>query len=297
MNPRKLFISACLVGLAGLAATPAHAGWKWKGQKADQKAMKKVDAVFLHGLGGAPSHFPLNNLKKELATQGMDLQLDAPWLRPVEIGFDGKAHGTGPHTMSDQLDRARKAINMHEGPVVLFGHSFGGKAAIALAKEFPGKVKGIVAFAPSVNMMYSYYKNLTGERGLPDEQKLIATLEHHQANLRNALDRPHIDDKERKHLYGELHYLTTMMDLAKHNETKMELDVGVPTLMLHGTDDTAVSIHYAKRFAGANPKVNLVEYPGIGHGMDNEKDRDLEKNAQRDMATRIHNFLLHLDAK
>ncbi len=302
MNPRKLLIGTCIVGLAGLSA-PVHAGWKLiakKGQQAggdkQQVGLQKIDAIFLHGLGGAPSHFPLYHLKNELRGQGMDLRLDAPWLRPVEIDGTGEAHSTGPHTMSDQLDRARKAIAMHDGPVILFGHSFGGKAAIALAKEMPDKIKGVVAFAPSVNMLYSYYKNLTGQKGLPDERQIEAVLAQHGATLRARLGEIDPASGEAKHLRGELSYLATMMDLAKHDETKMELEVGVPMLMLHGIDDGAVSIHYARRFAAANPKVNLVEYPGIGHGMDAE-DRGVETTAQRDMTTRIHNFLLTLNVK
>jgi len=38
------------------------------------------------------------------------------------------------------------------------------------------------------------------------------------------------------------------------------------TLVFHGTEDHAVSIHYARRLAASNPKtVQLVELAGVGH--------------------------------
>jgi pimeloyl-ACP methyl ester carboxylesterase len=207
--------------------------------------------------------------------------------------------------MTDQLARARAEIAKHDGPVVLIGHSFGGKAALALAKEMPDKVKGVIAIAPSVKMLYAYWKNLTGERGLPESREtIIARLAEHEETLRGKLATAGDDKLKARKLRGELGYLKTMQDLALHDETNMELDVGVPVLMLHGTDDESVSIHYAHRFAEANPKVKLVEYPGLGHGMD-AADKELgraareklEREAHKDMSVRIHGFLKELEAK
>jgi pimeloyl-ACP methyl ester carboxylesterase len=311
-------VGALTVSLIG---KPAHAGWFTHTETTEKPATKiavkpatkqHVDAVFLHGLGGSPKGMPLPGLEGELAKLGVALKMEAPWLRPVEIDDEGYARSTGTHTMTDQLARARAEIAKHDGPVVLIGHSFGGKAAIALAKEMPGKVKGVIAIAPSVKMLYAYYKNLTQQKGLPEREAVVARLGEHERWLtgeiaktdslaREARDQG--DDRRAaglsgkvRGLRGELDYLKTMQDLALHDETNMELNVGVPVLMLHGTDDHAVSIHYARRFAEANPKVKLVEYEGIGHGMDSE-DRRLERDARKDMVGQIHGFLKELEAK
>ncbi len=289
-----------LLGAMTLGSS-AHAEWRMFGNKpaAPPKsvpAQRHVEAIFLHGLGGEPTHFPLEGLEKALAKLGTELSISAPWLRPVRIDDEGKAHGTAPHTMSDQLARARAAIDAHDGPVVLIGHSFGGKAALALAKQRPDKVKGVIAFAPSVKMLYAYYKNLTGERGLPDSAKIAARLDVHEQWLRNELPKHDPDSKEAHGVRGELGYLATMQDLVKHDEPNLELGVAVPTLHLHGTDDEAVSIHYARRFAEQNPKVKLVEYQGINHGM-NSKDPAVNESARRDMTVQINDFLKSLEVK
>jgi len=161
-------------------------------------------------------------------------------------------------------------------------------------------------------MLYAYYKNLPGQKGLPERDAVLTRLGEHERMLTgevaktDALAREARDQGDERRasglsgkarsLRGELDYLKTMQDLALHDETNMELNVGVPVLMLHGTDDNAVSIHYARRFAEANPKVKLVEYPGIGHGMDSE-DRKLERDAHKDMVGQIHGFLKDLEAK
>ena len=290
-----------LLGALTLGLSPAHAEWRMFRNKVQAPAknvpaQRHVEAIFLHGLGGEPTHFPLEGLEQALAKLGTELSITAPWLRPVHIDEEGKAHGTGPHTMSDQLARARAAIDAHDGPVVLVGHSFGGKAALALAKQRPDKVKAVIAFAPSVKMLYAYYKNLTGERGLPDAAKVAARLDAHEQWLRSELPKHPPDSKEANGLRGELGYLATMKDLIGHDESNLELGVPVPTLHLHGTDDEAVSIHYARRFAEQNPKVKLVEYAGINHGM-NSKDPAVNGPARKDMTVQINDFLKSLEVK
>jgi pimeloyl-ACP methyl ester carboxylesterase len=315
---RAIACSALISAFAfSFSGSSAHAG-PFTDKKTEKPAAAKtaparqVDAVFLHGLGGSPRGMPIPGLESALKQLGVALKIASPWLRPVEIDADGYAHGTGTHTMTDQLARARAEIEKHEGPVLLIGHSFGGKAGFELAKQMPGKVKGIIAIAPSVKMLYAYYKNLTGQKGLPERETVVARLAEHEHWLSGEVDKTDALAREaRNHgeedraaglsgkarsLRGELGYLKTMQDLALHDETKMELDVGVPVLMLHGIDDHAVSIHYARRFAEANPKVNLVEYPGIGHGLDS-RNAKLERDAHQDMIGRIYGFLNELEGK
>ena len=217
--------------------------------------------IFMHGLGGSPKGY--GDLLRAVLTPAPG----APAVRVVSIWMRPK---DGLHTMTDQLARARRAIEAEPGPVVLMGHSFGGKAAVKLAAEYPeAKVSAVVALAPSVNMLQSYWKRITGERVLPEPKAMQATL----AQVKQALSRnlevaqARGDRKLIEAAEDQLAYHATMTDLVGHDEAGIETSVKRPTLVLHGTEDEAVSIHYARRFAEANKgTVEFVELPGANHG-------------------------------
>lgn len=217
--------------------------------------------IFMHGLGGNPKSYP--DLLRAVLTPAPGapaVKVVAIWMRPKE----------GLHTMTDQLARARRAIDAEQGPVVLMGHSFGGKAAVKLAAEYPEeKVAAVVALAPSVNMLQSYWKRITGERVLPEPEAMHAKLAQvKQALARNlAVAQARGDHELIEEAEDNLAYHATMTDLVGHDEAGTETHVNRPTLVLHGTEDEAVSIHYARRFAEANKGVvEFVELPGANHG-------------------------------
>ena len=238
--------------------------------------------VFMHGLGGSPEGYgPLvRDLlgKRGLAATGA-VRVVAPYMRPED----------GPHTMSDQLERARAVIDREPGPVILMGHSFGGKAALKLAQEYPqAKVPAVVALAPSVNMLHAYWKRMTGESGLPSRDVVEARLAQAEAGMVHELGKlPAGDDSEHAHyLKSEIQQVRFMRDLAVNDERGTESSVKTPTLVFHGTDDSAVSVHYAQRFAAANaPSVKLVVLPNVGHGL------DASPPVKRDMAQKIATFV------
>jgi pimeloyl-ACP methyl ester carboxylesterase len=251
----------------------------------------------MHGLGGEPEGHdkllgPLltpehRSFIGDALGRGEAVRVVAPYMRPES--------GKGIHTMTDQLQRARAVIDAQDGPVILMGHSFGGKAAIKLAQEYgPDKVTGVIALAPSVNMLYSYWKQVTGERGLPkDPQVIDARLGQVEASLARRVattptPRTKLEKLELGQLRGELQYARQMRDLVRHDEASMEGPGALqrPMLLFHGTEDKAVSIHYAQRFAEGNaPNVKLVTLPEVDHGFGTEPP--VTKAMAREIATFI----------
>jgi pimeloyl-ACP methyl ester carboxylesterase len=325
MYPRSIHTTALtVIAVVALSSAPADARWlrRARAQQAAPAANQRdplatqrwkvgqgpprATILFLHGLGCGPDGQLINRLVGAFnqLPGGASYKVVAPWLRPVRKNSRGKIVGAGCHTMSDQLQRARQVLRGENRPVVLLGHSFGGKAALQLAREFPDKVACVVGLAPSVNMLYSYWKNLTGERGLPDDaQRICRKLDRYQNLLRDQLatarrsgDRDAIADARE-----QLDYHTTMKDLVQFNEPRVERGIRTPTLVLQGTEDRAVSIHYARRFAdrARNPGVELAELPGLDHHFLKYKaatllptvDRRATERATRQMATRIAGFI------
>ncbi|MBW2736161.1 MAG: alpha/beta hydrolase [Deltaproteobacteria bacterium] len=240
----------------------------------------KHRVIFLHGLGGSPQSLVAHELAGAFQRRGDRLEMLVPWLRPVHRDLSD----AGPHTMTDQLKRIKAEINRAPGKVVLLGHSFGAKAAFKLAKECPDKVSCVVGVAPSISMLYSYWKQLTGERGLPRELSVInRRLEQHRVHLHQL--RATAEGKGHKgrvaDLDGHLGYLDVMKDLAGHDEPTLEGPVGGPTLIIHGEKDQSVSVHYVRRFAERSKKsqLRMLEMPKADHHFQVVQGRHLDQQA------------------
>jgi len=302
---------AIIVALLGLA--PAPAGARGLGQRlrdafrtrpaapqADPLATRRWQTgpgvprgtvIFLHGLGCNPDDPVITSLVRELGRRSGPYNVVSPWLRPVRMGTRGPV-SDGLHTMSDQLRRARVAIEQQPGKVVLMGHSFGGKAALQLAREYPDKVACVVGLAPSVNMLHAYWKQLSGERGLPrDMGRVQLAITAHRGRLVQQLRqaRAQGDREAAGQLSEAVGYADVMKDLVAFDEPRVETGLRTPTLLLHGTEDQAVSIHYARRFVEHNPGARLVEIPGVGHGF--KAPPGSRRNVSAELAEPIHRFI------
>ena len=99
--------------------------------------------VFLHGLGGVPDGPMINGIVRSLHKQGVSATFKAPLLREVKMNAQGEIIKEKVQTMTEQLRHAREVIRSQPGKIVLFGHSFGAKASLLLAKEFPEKISAL----------------------------------------------------------------------------------------------------------------------------------------------------------
>lgn len=96
--------------------------------------------VFLHYFGGSQRTW--THVVGQLETQYRCVTVDLP-------GF-GDAASIAGFTVSEMSDALRKTLELlrHE-PVILVGHSMGGKVAMTLAADPPGNVKQVILVAPS----------------------------------------------------------------------------------------------------------------------------------------------------
>lgn len=140
------------------------------------KGKPQFTMVFMHGWNGRPPNFLCSRLARKLARRGYSFKVVEPDLR----------NGQKFHSMSTQLRAAEAAIGAADPsiPVVLAGHSLGGKGALYLARSSPLKdrVKGMVLLAPSTRMLYSFIKGNVGKQALGPGAPL-PTAQHAQRVL------------------------------------------------------------------------------------------------------------------
>jgi len=123
----------------------------------DGQVVPRTTLVFLHGLSSRPGDPLIKRLVIQIRQQKQNYRVVAPWLRPV-LKERQQIYRAGPHTMPDQLRRATQVINQIPGRVFLVGHSFGGSAAVELARLMPEKVKGVVGLGAAFHMLKSYWR-------------------------------------------------------------------------------------------------------------------------------------------
>tara|TARA_R110002096_G_scaffold16898_1_gene57561 strand:- start:339 stop:1397 length:1059 start_codon:yes stop_codon:yes gene_type:complete len=222
--------------------------------------------IFLHGLGGEPGGPMMRGVLKGMQNHGVSAHVFAPLLREVRRNDQGEIVSQSRQSMTEQLRHARGVIEAQPGKVILFGHSFGAKAALILAKEYPNKVEAIVAVAPSVKMLHAYWKSLSGESGLAEPARMQAVFATRQTDLKTRIANTH-DPVLKENLAESLNYHKIMRDLIGHQEAQFETGVKVPTMVFHGDMDQAVSKHYVRRFAEDNHNVKLVTYPKHDHSL------------------------------
>lgn len=250
------------------------------------EANPKATLVHLHGLGGRPDGTLITGLLHAFARGQHRLRVVAPWVRPVELR-DGQVVGAGMESMSAIIKRARPTIDAElssNRPVFLIGHSLGARAALKLQKEYGSSIHGTIGLAPALNNVHGYWKYLTTESGLPSKKKFDRKLKEHEQWLRQELGKHWT-----KKLQKDLDWLLFIKDNARHDEKALQSSIHSPTLVLHGTHDGAVTIHYARRLAAdpTNKGVTLHELPGLDHGFwrqkqPGSKEREL-KNADLDL--------------
>lgn len=227
--------------------------------------------VMVHGLGehsGRYQHF-------------------AQWFTPLGAtiyAFDQRGHGKSGgmrgHTPSlkallDDLDTVVQAAReMSGGPLVLFGHSFGGLMAITYALDRPERIDRAVFSAPLlvVKAKVPRWKLVAGQvlaRAAPTTSMSNEVdpdvLSHDPAIASAYRHDPLVHDRITAGLYGETIAKGEML-IARAPQ------LNVPFLLLHGGDDRIVDPVGSERFfAGTTGKDRaLVVYPGMYHEIFNE---------------------------
>ncbi len=183
--------------------------------------------MLLHGWGGS-------------ATDMMPAALALAAAGYRSVVFDMPGHGESPGRESSLVEflRAMRAVSRTLGePELIFGHSFGGAAAILGITELGLPARGAVLFAPAPGPAY-YVDRFAKTVGLPRERTV--------GMMRLVVER-----------VGRS--VESLDALAAAEKAR------IPALIFHDPADREVPFSFAQRMAETWNGSHLVERPSLGH--------------------------------
>jgi pimeloyl-ACP methyl ester carboxylesterase len=323
--------------LTGTAVGAAAALRLWQARRAaraltgDPAGVRTDDGVRLHVETDGPDDAPVTVVLVH-GFAARSSMFDPQWaaLRGCTrvVRFDQRGHGRSgwagslratPRRLGRDLDRVVDAV-AGPGPVVLVGHSMGGMAVLALARERPelfgSRVAGVAllstAAAPpaAAGLEPGARARLRTASGLGAAWLLwlAAPLIHEIQPFRTrpvqGLVRRRLFDGDppaaavRKTIGAWERTPTTVMaahllglagyGTCSRQQAAVETLRTVPVLVLAGTEDATIDPAAARRLAGRiGPGARLVLVPGAGH-MVTLSHADAVDAALRDLLARVH---------
>jgi 3-oxoadipate enol-lactonase len=221
--------------------------------------------LFIHG-------YPLSRSLWQLQIEALSdvARVLAPDLR----GFGDSQSVPGPYSMdlfADDLNAFLDALGIAE-PAVICGLSMGGYVAFAFYRKYAHRVRGLV---------------LTSTRAAPDTaegkaRRDQAAAEAMQAGVASVVDgmlpkllapqnlkkRPELVERASSimasaSLQGVVGALNAMKERPDSTPTLGR--IAVPTLVVHGAEDSIVPLEEARQMAAAIPGARLEVIPDAGH--------------------------------
>ncbi len=228
--------------------------------------------VLLHGLVGSARNWQQNI--EALAREATVYALDLPNMGESErvLGLDASQAAT-----ADYVARWMDAVGLPDADVC--GHSHGGAVSLMLASRHPEKVRRLVLFAPanpfcdSGRHLIRFYRSSVGSR--------LARLIPHMPRIvhHTALSRMYGDPKRvrggaleaytRNLNRGSLEHVLQIVrrwgiDMKALHEALGRI-IDVPTLLVWGDADRAVSFGSSAKLREFLPQSSLFVLPGVGH--------------------------------
>lgn len=222
---------------------------------------------------------------------GLDHSTFLPWLAPLGedlhlILYDHRGNGCSGRPplaslslpqLCDDAEALRRRLGL--GPVVLFGHSYGGFIALEYALRHPQSVSGLilVGSAARFDPASPDLVRRLAERGLaPALERLIASPVDDHESLRRFLSEartlyyPALAPAEAQAAIDRIvldkpTYLRSLEILAGWDIGERLGEIRAPTLILHGSDDAIVTLEDAERLQRGIPGAECIVLEGCGH--------------------------------
>jgi pimeloyl-ACP methyl ester carboxylesterase len=205
--------------------------------------------------------------------------------RIVTLDLPGHGLTRAPSTYVISLDRYADLVDAVAGrlklrPYVVVGNSMGGGAAWDLALRHPDHLRGLV-LVDSIG-----WPSPQRSRGSPLVFKIMASAPGRmllrymdtrplaERGLRSAYVDPALVTPALVDRYVDLSRAPGHRSILLNGEgsgsapeitAETFKSIHIPTLVMHGEDDTVIPVAAGRKLAEAIPGARLITYPGVGH--------------------------------
>ena len=218
--------------------------------------------VFLHG-------FPLSRgvWQKQIEALQSSYRVIAPDLR----GLGDSETQPGPTTMAQcAVDLCALLQQLATGPVVLIGHSMGGYVALAVARQFPEMLRGLVLVSTKAGPDHA--EAATGRRALAEKVKAEGVQVVVEAMAPKMLAAGNQDAGMVAQVLGFMApsrpagVIGALLGMAERpDSTSLLSQIAAPTLVITGKDDALIPPTESETLAQAIRGAQLKVIPHAGH--------------------------------
>lgn len=227
-------------------------------QLAYERRGRGAPLVLLHG-------FPLDHHLWDEIVPLLEDTFDI--ITPDLRGFGSSTMIDVPHTMDDYAsDIASLLDHLNIQQAAIVGHSMGGYVALAFARLYPNRVRGL---------------------GLVSSQVLADAPERKEGRYKSAADveangigsvvdsmTPKFTSDEKLQAYARASmerqpptaYIGALKAMAERmDSTSLLASFHFPVVVIHGDADSLIPVDRAREVKAALPQAHVVEIPGSGH--------------------------------
>ena len=195
--------------------------------------------IYLHGFASSPQSRKAVFLKQQFAQEGITLEVP-------DLNQNDFTH----LSLSRQIAQTTALFNQTPKPTIIIGSSFGGLTAAWLAQQSTQVIK-LILLAPAFGFPQSWFSRFPSAELAQWQQTGFKDIYHY--GQRTTLP---------------LHY-KFLEDGAKYPLEK--LTRSLPTLIIHGQNDTVVPLAVSQEYAKTHPNCQLITLDS-DHGLNDVQD-------------------------
>jgi pimeloyl-ACP methyl ester carboxylesterase len=188
-------------------------------------------------------------------------------ITPDLRGFGNSTMIDSPHTMDDYAsDIASLLDHLNIQKAAIVGHSMGGYVALAFARLYPERVRGLGLISSQVLADAPDRKEGRYKSAADVEANGIGSVVEAMAPKFTPDDKLQAYARASMERQQPAAYIGALKAMAERvDSTPLLPSFQFPVVIIHGDSDSLIPIDRAREVKAALPQAHLIEIPGAGH--------------------------------